>query len=259
VALAAALSTVVGTVACDESPTAATSTTDGGSSGSDGSGGGGSPGTSVTVTATRFLAFGDSVTAGEVTAPLGPGAVSPLVVVPAASYPAQLQERLRTRYRSQAAQIAVVNAGRAELTSVGMPRLADLLANAQRDAQALLLLNGGEDLLNFGANAVAAAAVAMNDQAREGRRRGLRVFIALVPPSIPGRQRSIPDAAIRAYNDQLAAIARGEGAVLVDLYAALSQDVSRYIGADGWHPNEAGYRRIADEFLARIAAELEPR
>ena len=142
-------------------------------------------------------------------------------------------------------------------SSAGLPRLAQLLANSQ--TQALLLLDGANDLLDFGAGGVSPAASAFNLLAREGRQRGARVFIGLVPPPIAGRQRSVPDSVVRAYNDQLRAIAAGEGAVVVDLYAALSSDVGRYIGVDGHHPNEAGYQRIADEFLARISAELERR
>jgi lysophospholipase L1-like esterase len=93
--------------------------------------------------------------------------------------------------------------------------------------------------------------------AKEARQRGARVFIALLPPPIAGRQRSVPDEVVRAFNDQLRTIAAGEGAVLVDLYRALSSDVNRYIGADGHHPTEAGYQRIADEFLARIGDALQ--
>jgi lysophospholipase L1-like esterase len=85
------------------------------------------------------------------------------------------------------------------------------------------------------------------------------VFIGLMPPPIPGRQRSVPDEVIRAFNDRLREIAAGEGAVVVNVYTALSSDVSRYIGVDGHHPTEAGYQRIADEFLARIGEELQAR
>jgi lysophospholipase L1-like esterase len=69
----------------------------------------------------------------------------------------------------------------------------------------------------------------------------------------------VDDSVVRAFNGELRAIAAGEGAVVVDLYAALSTDVGRYIGVDGHHPTEAGYQRIADGFLARISAELERR
>ena len=54
-------------------------------------------------------------------------------------------------------------------------------------------------------------------------------------------------------------MASREGAVLVDLYAAMLPDVQRYIGVDGLHPNEAGYTRIAELFFQAIQANLEVR
>lgn len=233
---------------CDENtPTSPTS----------GSGSDSGPSTG-TLTATRFLAFGDSLTEGEVTAATGTSGSSPMVVVRGASYPARLQERLRARYPSQATQLEVSNAGRSgELVANGEGRLSQLLANSQ--TQVLLLLHGYNDLLDYGAGGVNPAAAVMDRMARDGRLRGARVFIGLMPPPIPGRQRSVPDSVVRAFNDRLSEIAGGEGAVIVDVYSALSSNVSGYIGVDGHHPTEAGYQRIAEEFLARIAAELEAR
>lgn len=235
---------------CDESPTSPTS------------GAGPGPGSptpapsGTTLTATRFLAFGDSLTEGEVT--VSASGLAPFVVVPSASYPARLQERLRARYRSQATDIVVTNAGRSgELVASGEARLAQLLANSQ--TQVLLLLHGYNDLLDYGAGGVSPASAVMDRMAKDGRARGARVFIGLMPPPVPGRQRSVPDDVVRAFNDRLRTIAAGEGAVVVDVYSALSANVAGYIGVDGHHPNESGYLRIADEFMARIVAELESR
>jgi lysophospholipase L1-like esterase len=253
--LIAVASTTLVVSACDESPTSATSTTTSGSN----SGGAGTPttGTNLTLTATRFLAFGDSMTAGEVTAPMG-ATSGPMAVVPAASFPSQLQARLRARYPRQAGELVVTNAGRpGELIGSALPRLAEILANSQ--TQAVLFCHGYNDLLDFGAGAVNPAIARYDALAKEARRRGARVFIALLPPPIAGRQRSVPDSVVRDFNGGLRQIAAGEGAVVVDLYTALSADVGRYIGVDGHHPTEAGYARIAEEFALRIAAELEPR
>jgi lysophospholipase L1-like esterase len=237
--------------ACDETPTAPTSD----AGGSPGSTGGAT--STATVRATRYLAFGASMTAGEITTPAaGAAGLGPMVVISAASYPVQLQQRLRGRYVSQVGEISVVNAGQpGELVASGAPRLSQLLANSQTEA--LLLLHGHNDLLDYGAGGVSPAIAVMDRMAKEGRHRGARVFIALLPPPIPGRQRSVPDEVVRAFNDRLRDIAAGEGAVVVDLYRALSTDVSRYIGVDGHHPTEAGYQRIAEEFLARITEELQ--
>ena len=65
---------------------------------------------------TRFLAFGDSITAGEVTFPVGSSrigatAITKQVVVPSAAYPTVLAKTLQGRYSSQADAITVANYG----------------------------------------------------------------------------------------------------------------------------------------------------
>jgi lysophospholipase L1-like esterase len=95
--------------------------------------------------------------------------------------------------------------------------------------------------------------------ATEGRNRGARVFIATVTPNRPDRQRTIPSSVLLAYNDRIRAIAAAERLVLVDLYPALLTAVDSYIGVDGLHPTELGYRRIAEAFYAAIVSDLETR
>src|SRR5689334_19354173 len=65
------------------------------------------------ISRTRFLAFGDSFTAGEITSPtsLATGTIGKLVVVASASYPTLLQTTLRNTYTAQTASIAVTNSG----------------------------------------------------------------------------------------------------------------------------------------------------
>lgn len=213
-----------------------------------------------TLDGTRLVAFGDSITAGEVTVPIGSlsdtHAIVPMIVVPSASYPSRLLPQLQARYSTQAGQIVMVNEGRSGESAVsGVPRLGQVLANG--NYQVLLLLHGYNDLLGAGATAIPRVSRALDDMARDGRARGLAVYLAMLTPPIPGRSRSIPDSVIRQMNDEVRVIAAGEGAELVDLYAALASDVTRYIGTDGLHPTEAGYARIADEFFGRIRATLE--
>jgi lysophospholipase L1-like esterase len=62
---------------------------------------------------------------------------------------------------------------------------------------------------------------------------------------------------ITEYNAWVRSLARGEGAVLVDLYAGMITDVPRYIGVDGLHPTEAGYERIAELVFAAIRQAFE--
>ena len=101
------------------------------------------------------------------------------------------------------------------------------------------------------------AAAAMELMAKDARFRGARVFLAGLTPGRAGGKNTIPDSVLTAYNNRLRAVADGEDAVFVDLYAALSADVNTYIGIDGLHPTEAGYRRIAETFFAAIRADLE--
>jgi lysophospholipase L1-like esterase len=95
--------------------------------------------------------------------------------------------------------------------------------------------------------------------AKEGRNRGARVFLAMLPPSRPSGPRAVPAPTVMALNDRIRTLAAGEGAVLVDLHTALSADVTRYIGIDGLHPTEAGYLRMAEVFFDAIRATLEVR
>jgi acyl-CoA thioesterase I len=67
------------------------------------------------------------------------------------------------------------------------------------------------------------------------------------------------DALVRAYNAAIARVAAGEGATLVDLYAAgeVPLDHPDYVGRDGFHPSAAGAAAIADTFAADLG--LGPR
>jgi lysophospholipase L1-like esterase len=223
---------------------------------------------SVTVAApapqlsrTKFLAFGDSMTAGEVSQPTGTLTAEGLphfrfVLVPAASYPTQLLTQLRARYKSQTSQLQVTNAGwPGEWAEDGVKRLPGMLSSFRPEA--VLLLEGSNDLAALGAPGVQRAARAIDTMAREVRNRGARLFIATIPPTRGTGQNAIAPALIQSLNSTIRTTARGENAVLVDVFGALSDDVTKYIGADGLHPTEAGYLKIAETFFAAIRADLE--
>lgn len=205
---------------------------------------------------TSFLAFGDSLTAGEVAAAVASGQSYTLVVIPSASYPTQLAQRLRSRYTSQTLQIS--NAGvPSEWATDGAKRLPGVMASVRPEV--LLLLEGGNELSALGIPGIQQAATAIDTMAKEGRNRGARVFLATLPPPRPSGKNAIPLAHVQALNDRIKITAAGENAVLVDLYDALNTNVNLYIGADGLHPTEAGYIRIAETFFAAIQAALEVR
>ena len=74
---------------------------------------GGSVARQARLSRTRFVAFGDSITSGEITTPIGAGSyVGKLVVIPSVSYPSVLQTQLQASYPSQAATINVNNQGK---------------------------------------------------------------------------------------------------------------------------------------------------
>jgi lysophospholipase L1-like esterase len=210
------------------------------------------------LTRSRFLAFGDSVTAGEVTVPMGTTAtgmvVGRLVLVPAVSYPARLNERLSRTYVAQT--VAVVNAGRSgEWAADAPPRFTAALA--QQNPEVVLLLMGYNDLGD--SRGVSEAALALDRMVREATAQGRRVFLATLTPTIPGRERSVPQGLLDSLNGRIRAMAPAQGAVLVDVYQALLPSASMWIGVDGVHPTEAGYDRIAEVFFDAIRATLEVR
>ena len=211
---------------------------------------------------TKFLAFGDSMTAGEVSpltlTRLSDGAPNyRLILIPAASYPTQLLARLRARYMAQTAALEVTNAGSpGEWAEDGAVRLPGVLSGVRPEA--VLLLHGLNELAALGdVTGVPRASNAIDTMAKEVRNRGARLFLATLPPTRTTGPRALPASVILSLNALIRTTARGEGAVLVDLHQALSIDVTRYIGPDGAHPTEAGYERIADTFLTAIRADLE--
>ena len=212
---------------------------------------------------TKFLAFGDSITTGEVSfatvSPFGSGPPNfRYAVIPAFAYPTRLASLLRARYTTQASVIDVINAGLpGEWAEDGAARLPGLMTNVRPDA--LLLMHGYNELATFGDAGPARATRVLDLMAKEGRARGARVFIATLTPPRAGGPKSVSAAVVSAYNDRLRATALGEGAVFVDVYAALVGDIPRYIGVDGLHPTEEGYQRIASTFFDAIRATLEQR
>jgi lysophospholipase L1-like esterase len=64
---------------------------------------------------------------------------------------------------------------------------------------------------------------------------------------------------VQSFNDGIRAGAAAEGAVLVDLHAAMAANVTTFIGIDGLHPTEAGYQRMAETFFSAIRTTYEGR
>jgi lysophospholipase L1-like esterase len=210
------------------------------------------------LTRTRFLAFGDSFTAGEVTSPTAasPTLISKLVLVPAASYPSQLQAQLRTTYASQSAEIVVTNGGEpSERILDGAQRFPGVFDLYRPEV--VLVQEGANGLAQVGPDISTGVMRTMVQKAKQG---SARVFVGSMIPQVAGRPRgTTPVSELLAYNNTLQIMSTQESVTYVDLYNPMFADAATLIGSDGLHPTEAGYRRIADLFFAAIKNELEQR
>lgn len=217
-----------------------------------------------TLSKTRFLAYGDSITAGEVTFPvsssplIGANAITKQVVVPSAAYPTVLLNTLRGRYAAQASAMEVFNYGLGGEKVIQSRNRFFSALNATRP-EVLLLMEGANDIPLGEDGAASNAAAEIRIWVAEAKARGIRVFLATPVPGRPGGNRTIQAVLLLDYANRMRRVAEQEGVTLVDLYTLMLPDVQRYIGVDGLHPNELGYARIADLFFQAIQAALEVR
>ena len=216
-----------------------------------------------TLSKTRFLAFGDSITAGEVTFPItsqvvGQGSIHKQVVVPAAAYPTVLLNTLRGRYSTQAGSMEVFNYGFGGEKVINTRNRYLSALNATRP-EVLILMEGANDIPAGEDGAASSAAAEISVWVAEAKARGIRVFLATPTPGRPGGNRTINPVLLVDYANRMRRIAEQQGVTLVDIYTLMLPDVQRYIGVDGLHPNELGYSRLADLFFQAIQTALEVR
>jgi lysophospholipase L1-like esterase len=191
---------------------------------------------------THFLAFGDSITAGQVP-------IAGLMMVDLLdSYPYKLEQMLRGRYPAQ--DIMVDNSGYGgETPPEGVIRLPGVLD--ARHPEVLLLQEGTNGLTTARVTAYAAS---LRSMVLMTRARGIDVILANVLPVGPPHTNSRPTKreAVLQLNQRIEAIAAelGIGAPL-DLYAAFVAN-PQLIGSDGLHPTRDGYTRIAELFAVEV-------
>lgn len=216
-----------------------------------------------TLSKTRYLAFGDSITAGEVTFPVssligGQGLFTRQVLVPFAAYPTVLAKTLQARYPSQEDSIIVANYGvGGEKVVQTRNRYFSALSTVRPDV--VLLMEGANDIPLGEDGAASSAAQEISVWVAEAKARGMRVFLATPVPGRPGGNRTIQTVLLVDYANRMRQVAAQQGVTLVDLYSLMLPDVQRYIGVDGLHPNEAGYARIAELFFQEITRQFEVR
>jgi acyl-CoA thioesterase-1 len=193
------------------------------------------------LTGTRFLAFGNSITAGEI----------------GVNYPSTLQSMLAQRYVQQASVIRVVNRGvGGERTDAGETRLPNELRSVGPNV--LLLEEGVNDLFGGNAENIPELMDHLEDMVREAKRRNVTVLLATLLPTRDGSEKGDrPFPLVPIVNERIRTLAAAEGATLVDLYQGFGGNANPYISADGLHPTADGYRKMAEIFFERIRATLE--
>jgi lysophospholipase L1-like esterase len=198
---------------------------------------------------TNFLAFGDSITAGTKSDPVT------LRLVPAAyAYTVLLETRLRSRYTLQNPIVWNEGVG-GEFTTQGLIRLRPLLL--QFRPEVLLLMEGTNDLLD-GARGADTAIVNLRQMIAIAKSLNVQVALATVPPQRPNgvRNRGAVAAIVPSFNDRVRALAASEAVVLVDVHAAMRDNLN-LIGVDDLHPTELGFSVIADTFYEAVVRAFE--
>ena len=203
---------------------------------------------------TRFLAFGDSLTAGEVSI----DAIGNMFYSPNDSYPTVLQKRLAPRYMFQSITIINAGIGGESATEGGSARFRSVLQ--QNRPEVVLLMEGTNDLLDrpdIGRGADAAIA-ALRRMVQDAKGLNVTVALATVPPQRAGgvRHRDAVAQLIPSFNDRIRALATSEGVLLIDVYAGMKDDIS-LIGVDDLHPTIRGYDTMAGIFFEAIKSSLE--
>lgn len=209
------------------------------------------------IALTRFLAFGDSLTEGKI-------AVTPtlLSAVFEDAYSLKLQQMLAARYTAQ--DIVVGNdavggervVGRTEHSPGGEVRLSQSL-DAHRP-EVLLLMEGGNDVGAGEREGGRRAIDGLQQMIRRAKGRGVRVFLATVPPQRAGGSRNRDETAVLLpeFNDNIRGLAAREGVPLVEVYNAL-KDRMDLVGVDDLHLTPQGYAVVAQVFFEAIKASLE--
>jgi lysophospholipase L1-like esterase len=223
------------------------------------------------VAATRFVAFGDSITEGFTHN--CPGAtiatwadflrsmegVRPPPDSPV-SYPNRLRDLLLSRYTDQT--FTVINEGNGgEFIADGAADLPRVLS--QDLPEVLLLQEGTNDMdgIGFGGDPETAMTTVVSNlrtMIRAARSRGVTVLVGTLTPQRAGACRGYAPAYIGPVNDRIRAMLAVEDAGLADLYSAFGGTAGTdLIGPDGLHPTEAGYLKIAVTFFDAIKQRLE--
>lgn len=202
------------------------------------------------LTATRFLAFGDSITFGVDSEPIRTAA-------PSFAYPEQLRQRLAARYRFQTPE--VINVGRPgeQAQDGGIRRFPAELSLHRPDV--VILMEGTNDLLS-GEAGIVRGIDALRQMILQAKGANAQVLLSTILPQrmdgfrVPNRNelaRRVPP-----FNDGVRALAAEQNVPLVDMHAVFAADMS-LIGIDDVHPTVRGFEVMADTFFQAIRTHFE--
>ena len=178
-----------------------------------------------------------------------------LRLIPASyAYTVLLQNRLAARYTAQTPIVLNEGSG-GEFTTQGLIRLRPLLQ--QFRPEVLLLMEGTNDLLD-GNRGADAAIVNLRQMIAVAKSMNIQVALATVAPQRPNgvRNRGAVAAIVPSFNDRIRALAAAEAIALVDVYAAMKDNLN-LIGVDDLHPTELGYSVMADVFYEAVVRAFE--
>ena len=216
--------------------------------------------------AKKFLAFGDSITAGVSASCPFPLIGDPLLwnlqdvqrlfasVNATTAYPNVLSGQLASRYATQS--FTVANDGLpGELASGDRTESRLVSALNRHGPEVLLLQEGINDLhANVPSSTIEKELGRLVRTAKAG---GVAVFLGTLLPERPGSCRARAPDEIAAMNRRVRSVAASEGATLVDLYGAFVGQESTLLGQDGLHPTPEGYEVMATTFFNAIRDKLE--
>ena len=202
---------------------------------------------------TRFLAFGDSLTAGTISPYLKAG--------PAQGYPAKLRTELSRRYALQT--IEIENAGlTGELAAQAVTRFRTELLQVRPDV--VLLMEGTNDLFFDPTLGQVTALAGLEGMVLAAKAQGVSMLLATIPPQRRFGQREEVAAIIPTFNAKIEALAQRHGVTFVDVFTALLEGTCGRlsgdlpcIGRDDLHLTEAGSQVLANTFADAIQAQFD--
>ena len=221
------------------------------------------------LTLTRFVSFGDSITAGEDGIDGGPdtsGLCVPKVtstsrfgqrvILPdAQTYPGQLQTKLAARYAPSPTVLKRGCPGEYAYANTTRARFDAIVSTGQYDV--VLIMEGSNDIETpMYTDPIGTAASGLRSMVSDAKSVGMKPLLATIPPMNPAGRRGHAAGMVTQLNDRIQQVGGAENVPIVDVYAAFNGNLS-LLGDDGLHPNANGYAVMATAFFDVIKSLFE--